>query len=94
VEITFAQSIDADASDEEWYSLIFDETRVEWLIRHRWDIYKIGRSSDVGEQLYTLTEAKQKIPHVYTKAVELLKIRVFDRPPNLNGIRRVVDAKY
>ena len=94
MEITFAQSIDADASDEHWYSLIFDETKVEWLIRHRWDIYKIGRSSDVGEHLYTLAEAKENLPRIYTRAVELVRVRVFDRPPNLNGIRRIDDATY
>lgn len=94
MEITFAQSIDADASDEEWYSLIFDEQKVEWLIKHRWDIYKIGRSSDIGEKLYTLIEVQQSLPDVYKKVVELLKIRIFDKPPNLNGIRRIDAAKY
>lgn len=95
MRVKFTQSIDADASDEHWYLLEFNEDSGEWSITHDWDIVKIGRGmNDNGTKSYTLIEAKEAIPDVYAKAVELLRVRVFDKPPDLRGIRSIVNTRY
>jgi hypothetical protein len=64
-------------------------------IEHSWNHLSIGTlKHDSDNKTYSLTEAKKEIPDAYEKAVELLRVRVFDKPPDLKGVRRVRDARY
>ena len=81
MELMLAEFADSNRANEDWYYLEFDEETGEWSIEHHWSHVHIGTlKNDSGDKPYSLMEAKKDIPHVYAKAVELFKVRLFDNP--------------
>ncbi len=88
----FAWLRDADASHEDWYSLEFDEEKGEWFIEHEWHYVRFGRPTKQGIRKYTLLEAKERIPEVYEKSIEFLKVRFFGNPPTFTNSSRYLSG--
>lgn len=92
--ILIASTSDGDKSHEDWYHLEFDEETGEWFVEHRWDYLYIGREQTEGEKRYTLAEAKESLPRVYEKVVELLRVRLFSKPVTWGSQRSLSNIKY
>lgn len=92
--ILIAYTSDGDKSHENWYRLEFDEETGEWAIEHEWDYLYIARDHTSGTKRYTLPEAKVELPRVYEKAIELLKVRLFNKPVTWENQRSLGNIKY
>ena len=81
MKVLFLYLVDTDISDEDGYYLELNEETANGTSCTKWHHLSIRTfTSDQGEKHYTFAEAKEAKPAIYEKALEFVKLRVFDKP--------------